>query len=164
MSTEESDAAAQEPTTPEAAPAEPSPAEPAPAAAGGNTGELGQERGVAFVIVVSIVTLGIYTFYWLYKTFSEVKRHSGEGFGGIVGILLCIVVVGYFFLPQAIGRMYAAEGNENPPVSGLTGLWIFLPYVGGFIWLAKIQGALNAYWRAKGTGTVAALPASTGSF
>ena len=129
-----------------------------------NMGPLGQERGIGFAIVMSIVTLGIYSIYWLYKSFSEVKAHRGEGFGGIVGILLCLVVVGYFFLPQHIGRMYATEGNENPPVSGLTGLWLFIPYVGGFIWLAKVQGALNAYWRAKGAGAVAAVPASTGSF
>jgi hypothetical protein len=126
-----------------------------------NSGPLGQERGVAFVIVLTIVTIGIYGIYWFYKTFAEVRAHRGEGLNPIVGVLLCLVVVGYFLNTQQIGRMYNAEGHENPPVSGLTGLWIFVPYVGGIIYLAKTQGALNAYWKAKGAGTVAAVPAST---
>jgi hypothetical protein len=128
-----------------------------------NTGPLGQERGVGFAIVLSIVTLGIYAIYWLYKSFSEVKAHRGEGMSGLVGVLSCLILLGYFKLGQYIGRMYRAEGNENPPVSGLTGLWLFVPYVGSFIYIAKIQGALNAYWNAKGSGAVAAVPASTAS-
>ena len=126
-----------------------------------NTGPLGQERGIGFVIVLTIVTLGIYGLYWFYKTFDEVRKHRGEGLHPIVGVLLCLVIVGYFLNSQSIGRMYNAEGHENPPVSGLTGLWLFVPYVGGIIYLAKVQGALNAYWKAKGSGTVEAVPAST---
>jgi hypothetical protein len=126
-----------------------------------NQGPLGQERGIGFVIVMSIVTLGIYAIYWFYKGFDEVRKHRGEGLNPIVGVLLCLVIVGYFLLSQSIGRMYNAEGHESPPVSGLTGIWIFVPYVGGIIYLAKVQGALNAYWKAKGSGTVEAVPAST---
>jgi hypothetical protein len=152
-----------EPAAPEepAAPAEPAPTA-APATSGGsNSGPVGQERGVGFAIVMWIVTLGIYGLYWLYKSFAEVKAHRGEGVGGVVGILLCLVIVGYFKLPQYVGRMYSAEGNQRPPVSGISGLWVFVPYVGTFIWIAKNQGALNEYWRAKGSGSVAAVPASS---
>ena len=158
MSAEESDGTAAESAAPESLPAT------APATVDPNTGPLGQERGIGFVIVLTIVTLSIYLLYWLWMSFGEVKRHRGEGVGSVLGILLCLVIVGYFKLPQYVGRMYDAEGNQNPPVSGLSGLWIFVPYVGTFIWLAKVQGALNAYWRAKGVGTVAAVPASTTSF
>src|SRR5207244_5485053 len=56
-----------------------------------NTGPLGQERGVGFAIVMTIVTLGIYGLYWIFKSFDEVKRHRGEGLNGILGLLLCIV-------------------------------------------------------------------------
>jgi len=111
-----------------------------------------------------LVTLGIYGLYWLYKSFAEVKHHRGEGVGGIVGVLLSLIIVGYFKLPQYIGRMYRAEGNDNPPVSGVSGLWVFVPYVGTLIWIAKVQGALNSYWKAKGAGSVASVPASTSSF
>jgi len=136
---------------------------PAPEAASPpavNTGPLGKERGVGFVIVLTLVTLGIYSIYWYYVTYADLKRHRGEGVIAIVGLLLVFVIYGYFMLPQYVGRMYRAEGNDNPPVSGLTGLWGFVPYVGGFIYLAKVQGALNNYWKAKGAGSVATAPAT----
>jgi len=126
-----------------------------------NTGPLGEERGVGFAIVMTLVTLGIYGLYWLYKSFDEVKKHRGEGMSGIVGLLSCFILLGYFKLGQYIGRMYRAEGTENPPVSGPSGLWIFVPYVGTFIYIAKIQGALNSYWKAKGSGSVATVPAAS---
>ena len=86
------------------------PEEPAaPAApAAPNTGPPGQERGIGFAIVMTIVTLGIYAIYWVYQSYSELKRHRGEGLNGILGVLLCLVVVGYFKLPQYVGRMYRA--------------------------------------------------------
>jgi hypothetical protein len=133
-------------------------------AAAPNTGPLGHERGIVFVLVLYLVTIGIYGIYWVFQSFSEVKDHRGEGVGGILGLLLSLVIVGWFKLPQYVGRMYRAEGNENPPVSGLSGLWPFVPYVGTFIYLAKVQGALNSYWKAKSTGTVGAVPASATTF
>ncbi|MDQ4081337.1 MAG: DUF4234 domain-containing protein, partial [Actinomycetota bacterium] len=33
-----------------------------------NTGPLGRERGVVFVILISIITLGIYYLYWVFKS------------------------------------------------------------------------------------------------
>ena len=45
------------------------------------TGPLGCPRGIAFAILITIVTLGIYTLYWVFKTQEEVKEHSGIGVG-----------------------------------------------------------------------------------
>jgi hypothetical protein len=49
------------------------------------SGPLGKPRGIGFAILISIVTLGIYTFYWVFKTQEEVKEHSGIGIGGVSG-------------------------------------------------------------------------------
>ena len=46
-----------------------------------NTGPLGQERGVGFAIVLSLVTLGIYGIYWIYKSFAEVKALARKVLG-----------------------------------------------------------------------------------
>ena len=54
-----------------------------------NSGPLGRERGIGFAIVMTIVTIGIYGIYWIYKSFDEVKRHRGEGMGGLLGPDLC---------------------------------------------------------------------------
>ena len=39
----------------------------------GNTGPLGQPRGIGFGILLFIVTLGFYGWYWIYKTMEEMR-------------------------------------------------------------------------------------------
>src|SRR4051812_3149366 len=119
------------------------------AAAG--TGRLGKPRGIVFVIVISIITLGIYHLYWTYKVFDEMKRHTGDGIGGVLGLVIGIVInfVNSFVLPSEIGRMYVRDGRAAP-MTGWTGLWILLPIIGWFVWIVKVQGALNRYWESKG--------------
>ena len=103
------------------------------------------------MILLSIVTLGIYGLYWQYSTFKEMKDHTGQGIGGGVGLLLAILlgIVNVFLMPAEVGNMYAAEGQVKP-ISGVSGFWVLLPIVGGFIWIFKVQGNLNRYWTAHG--------------
>ena len=67
-----------------------------------NTGPLGQPRGIGFAILMAIITLGIYTLYWVFKTQEEVKNHSGQGVGGVLGLVIYIVVgiVTWFLIPS----------------------------------------------------------------
>ena len=112
---------------------------------------LGQPRGIAFGIVMFIITLSLYGYYWTYKTHEEIKKYSGEGVGGVVGLVIYVVlsIVTPFVIPSEVGKMYRRDGQE-PPVSGWTGLWILLPLAGAIIWFVKVQGALNRYWESKG--------------
>jgi hypothetical protein len=125
----------------------------------GNTGPLGQPRGIGFAILMAIITLGIYTFYWVFKTQDEVKEHSGQGVGGVLGLVIYIVVnaVTWFLVPSEVGKMIKQDGRDAP-FSGWTGLWILLPIVGAFVWFIKVQGALNEYWESKASITTAPLP------
>ena len=117
---------------------------------GSNTGPLGQPRGIGFAILMAIITLGIYTLYWVFKTQEEVKNHSGQGVGGVLGLVIYIVVgiVTWFLGPSEVGKMYRQDGRPAP-FSGWTGLWLLLPIIGAFVWFIKIQGALNRYWESK---------------
>jgi Na+/proline symporter len=129
----------------------------------GNTGPLGQPRGVAFVIILSIITLGIYSLYWVYKTQEEMKQHTGDGLGGVLGLVVWLIIspVSAFVIPSEIGRMYQRDGQQAP-VSGWTGLWLFpfgLLIIPIFVWYAKVQGALNRYWQAKAPVEAGAAPA-----
>lgn len=114
----------------------------------GIVGKLRQPWGVA---LLSIVTLGIYGLYWQYATFKEMNDYSGQGVGGVIGLLLALLlgVVNIFLLPAEAGNLYMREGKERP-VSAVTGFWIFLPIVGWFVWIIKAQGALNRFWIAHG--------------
>ena len=129
----------------------------------GNTGPLGQPRGVAFVIIISIITLGIYSLYWVYKTQEEMKQHTGDGLGGVLGLVVWIIIspVSAFVIPSEVGRMYQRDGQQAP-VTGWTGLWLFpfgILIIPIFVWYAKVQGALNRYWEAKASAPASAAPA-----
>jgi hypothetical protein len=128
------------------------------------SGPLGKPRGILFVLLISLITLGIYTIYWAYKTQEEMKQHTGDGLGGILGLVVWIIInpVSAFVIPSEIGKMYARDGRE-PPVTGWTGLWLF-PFgvliIPAIVWFVKVQGALNRYWESKAAGAPSLEPAS----
>jgi hypothetical protein len=127
----------------------------------GNTGPLGRPRGIGFGILLFIVTIGFYSWYWVFKTQEEVKQHSGEGIGGVLGLVIWILLsfVSAFVIPSEVGKMYKKDGQE-PPVTGWTGLWLFpgvILIIPAIVWFVKVQGALNRYWTGKGAPATAAL-------
>ena len=115
------------------------------------TGPAGKVRSPLVVIIFSIITLSIYSLYWQYATFKEMKAYSGSGIGGGLGLLFAFLigVVNIFVMPAEVGSIYAAEGKDKP-VSGVTGFWVLIPIIGGIIWVVKTQGALNRQWGALG--------------
>jgi hypothetical protein len=128
-----------------------------------NDGPIGQPRGVGFVILLSIITLGIYSLYWVYKNQEEMKQHTGEGLGGVLGLVVWIVVgaVSAFVIPSEVGKMYQKDG-QAAPITGWTGLWLVpgaILIIPIFVWIVKVQGSLNRYWESKGAG--ASAPAAT---
>ena len=138
-----------EPVEPTAAtPVVPPPAPVPTAAAGtGAWGPPGKSRSWVAVALLTIVTCGIYGIVWQYLVFKENKEFSGDGVGGAVGVILAILlgVVNLFLLPAEVGNIAAKSGREKP-VTGLTGFWNLIPFVGWLIWLAKVQRAINAQW------------------
>lgn len=124
---------------------------PPPSSASAGTGAVGKIRSPLTVLLLGLVTLGIYSLYWYYATFKEMKEHSGEGLGGGLGLLLGIFcsIVTIFIMPSEVGNLYKRDGREQP-VSAMTGFWVLLPLLGGFVWLWKVQGRLNDYWESKG--------------
>jgi hypothetical protein len=115
-----------------------------PLAAPAGWGPKGKVREPIAVIIFSIITLGIYFLVWTYKIFEENKKYSGEGVGGVIGLVIGLVVgfVNLFLIPAEIGNIYAKAGREKP-VSGMTGFWNLIPLIGFFIWVFKVQGAMN---------------------
>ena len=56
------------------------------------TGPLGNKRGIGFGILMTIVTLGIYCYWWWSATFEELKSHrNGQGIGGLIALILMFV-------------------------------------------------------------------------
>lgn len=115
---------------------------------------VGKIRGTGACILLMIITFGIYGIWWYYKTHEEMKRHSGQGIGGALALLLAVFVgiVLPYINSSEVGRLYELKGQQKP-VSGATGLWYFpgiFILVGPIVWFVKTNGALNAYWRSQG--------------
>ncbi|MGH3498098.1 MAG: DUF4234 domain-containing protein [Nocardioidaceae bacterium] len=117
-------------------------------------GPVGRTRDTGVCILLAFVTLGIYPLVWFYQVHTEMKRHSNDGLGGGVAVLLALFVgiVMPYLTSAEIGGMYRRRGLHEP-VGGATGLWYFpgaILLVGPLVWFVKTNGALNAYWRSLG--------------
>ena len=99
-------------------------------------GPLGQTRGVARVIILSIVTLGIYYIYWFYRQWREARQFA-QGRHGIKIALPGNATFLYVFLPWilcglAAGAVFSEMGfdpssSQDPDpatVVGALALWI----------------------------------------
>ena len=141
-------------TPPAAEGAVPAPAPPPPsppATTTGGWGPPGKIRSWGVVAILTIITCGIYGLFWQYYVFEENKKHSGDGVGGVVGVILAIFIgiVNIFLLPAEVGNIYD-KAHEEKPVRGVTGFWVLIPIVGWFIWLYKVQTAINTRWEQMG--------------
>jgi drug/metabolite transporter superfamily protein YnfA len=115
---------------------------------------VGNPRSIGLSILLFVITLGFYGWYWAFKTHDEVKQHSGDGAGGVLGLVIWILVgfISAFLIPSEVGKMYAREGHAAP-VTGWTGLWL-VPFgvfvIPAVVWFVKVQGALNRHWELHG--------------
>lgn len=132
----------------------PMPRVPAAVRAWCRVGAIGQVRSTGLQLLLFVVTFGIWGYVYLFQTHDEMKRHTGEGIGGVVALLLAVFVwmAAPFLLSSEVGRLYERRGKSRP-VSALTGLWFFpgvFLLVGPIIWFVLTNRALNAYWRSFG--------------
>jgi hypothetical protein len=127
-------------------------------------GRVPERLGGAFysrglVILLQIVTLGIWGALWTYRTNEDMKRYKGDGMGGTIGVLLYVlqyvsipsVIALFFTIPSEIKAMYEREGRQSP-ISAAWGWWFLgaLIIVGPLIWYLKVQRVLNEFWLSKG--------------
>lgn len=133
---------------------QPMPGVPGYAQYGQPQGPIGQIRPTGMIILLFFVTLGIWGFVYYFQTHEEMKRHSGEGLGGVLALVIAIIfgLVSPFLLSNEVGQLYERRGQEKP-VSALTALWFFpgiFILVGPFVWFVRTNNALNAYWQSLG--------------
>ncbi|WP_300682030.1 DUF4234 domain-containing protein [Nocardioides sp.] len=118
------------------------------------SGPIGKPRDTLVVILLAVITCGIYSWYWFYATSEEMKRHTGQGLGGVLSLILAFFIspVAAFITSNEIAQMYERAGRKAP-VSVLNGLWYFpgcFILIGPLVWIIQINGALNGYWRSLG--------------
>jgi hypothetical protein len=118
----------------------------------GGPGPIGKPRSIFMVLVLTIVTLGIWTLVWSFQNGSEIKRHANTGIGGLgyLFITLLVAPVTMFLMASEVEQLYRRQGME-PPITTIWGLWFLLPVLGNLIWYVRIQQAINDYWVTSGS-------------
>lgn len=124
----------------------PPPTSPPPAAP-----PLGKRRSAGLVVLLTIVTCGVWAIVWAYQNGDELQRFSGKGLGGVVHLVVTILLspVTMFLLAGEVEQRYRDDGRE-PPITTIWGLWFLLPLIGNLIWYLRIQDAINEYWTVHG--------------
>jgi hypothetical protein len=131
------------------------PPPPVPAGAGPPSapqGSIGKPRSIWLVLLLSVVTFGIWTVVWSYQNGEELKQYARTGIGGVgyLFITFLIAPATMFLMASEVEQLYRTEGKE-PPITTIWGLWFLLPLIGNIIWYVKIQRAINDFWVAHGS-------------
>jgi Domain of unknown function (DUF4234) len=133
-------------STPPPAPGSPPPPPP------GTAGPLGKPRSIGLVILLTIVTFGIWAIVWSYQNGEEIKQHARTGLGGVAYLFITLLIapITMFLMASEVEQLYRREGKE-PPITTIWGLWFLLPLIGNIIWYVRIQRSINDYWTAHGS-------------
>ncbi|MEX1218051.1 MAG: DUF4234 domain-containing protein [Acidimicrobiales bacterium] len=112
---------------------------------------IGKVRSPIVVVLLTIITLGIYGLYWHYAMFKETNDFDKEGINGIVGLLISLIctIITWFLLPAQVGASRERLGMARG-VSAVYGLVVLIPFIGIFIWYFLIQKAANELWESQG--------------
>ncbi|MCT4598243.1 MAG: DUF4234 domain-containing protein [Vallitalea sp.] len=109
-----------------------------------------KQRSVVSVILLSIITCGIYMIFWLYYTMRDINNYLGES-GGCAGelilMLICFpyIVYWYYKYSKKIAEAYEKAGLPVKDdslaclICGLFGL--------GVVSTCIIQANLNSLWK-----------------
>lgn len=121
---------------------------------GGGLASVGEKKEPAMVIVFAILTCGIYLYFWIYQTSTDIKNALGgrEDINPTMDIVLCIVTCGLYFIyllykyPQLLLEL---QDRTRQPRNDISTISIILGVVGlGIVSIFMIQTELNKVWDA----------------
>lgn len=104
-----------------------------------------KERNVVTVIILSIVTCGIYSLYWTYVTMDALdKEGQASNMPVIAQFLLLFVYVGYIlFGINADANINAIKEKKGVATADNKVLWLILGLVFPIALIALIQNEIN---------------------
>lgn len=114
---------------------------------------VGRIRSAVLLIFLSILTLGLWAFVWLYQLNRDLKRHlkTGVNTEGRLTAFLLLPVIGWFFVffltGRSVRRAQLAAGTDRLAVPLYPAIFgSLVPVVGWVIALAYLQGHANVAW------------------
>ncbi len=102
-----------------------------------------QKRDLITIVLLSIITLGIYSLYWMYKITDELNNEptpsSWNTKGGTV-VIFSIITLGIYTVYWAykIGEKLRKDPNDNRPI-----LYLILQLIVSIVAIVIIQNDLN---------------------
>lgn len=87
-----------------------------------------KKRSILVMILLTIVTAGIYMIYWTCSFQNQLKAKTGDGFGWVGHLVMILVTVGiyYIFWQYLAGKRLAKLGANDHSI-----LYLVLPFIGG---------------------------------
>lgn len=109
-----------------------------------------KEKNLALCIILSIVTCGIYMYYWIVCLTDDTNAIAGEpeDTSGVMALVLTIVTCGIYSLYWAYKRgekIDKAHQLNGQAASNGGVLYLILYIFGGIIALALIQNEVNKF-------------------
>ena len=107
-----------------------------------------QNRSVATVIILSIVTCGIYMWYWLYKTAEELEA-TGQAGGSLSPTALLVVAIFFPYVGFLLFGMQADQNLNNiksrsgRPVADNKVLYMILGFIIPIVLIGLVQNEIN---------------------
>jgi hypothetical protein len=74
-----------------------------------------KQRSIGMMILLFLFTFGIYPIYWIIMFQVELKKQTGQGFGGLGHILMLLFTFGIYgiYWQYAAGKRLAKQGAED---------------------------------------------------
>jgi hypothetical protein len=139
--------------TPWGTPAHGAPMQPRP---GGGLTAVGEKRDPVMVIVYGLLTCGIYLYFWIHQTSTDIKNALGgrEDINPTMDVVLTICTCGLYFIylcyryPQLLLEL---QDKAAQPRNDISTISIVLALCGvGIVSLFMIQTELNKVWESAG--------------
>ncbi len=94
-----------------------------------------KKRSILVMILLTIITLGIYLLVWYIMFQMELKKQTGEGFGGLAHFLMTFVTLGIYsiYWQYAAGKRLAKQGASDHSVLYLIFCLIALSWLNPFL-------------------------------
>lgn len=104
-----------------------------------------KNRNVALVLVLSIVTCGIYYLYWMYVTMDALDREGQSSNMPVIAqfLLLFFYVGGLLFGLNADANLNAIKASKGMPTQDNKVLWLILGLVIPVVLIVLVQSEIN---------------------
>ena len=125
---------------------------PPPGGGFGRNSYIGVRRSGIVVLLLGLVTCGVYTFYWYYQAMEDINRASGEqrinSVGLLIGSIICFPVmwITLYKIDKELARLAAENGAYYKENFTMWLLLTFICGIGSIVAVFNICGGFNQIW------------------